>query len=239
MIQVRDCLDKPAVQQQVELLKKMWFSNQEKFMELAVFMKQNGYMPSNADATLLYCGLPANLKKDLSIIDMPLDAVVQLRKNLEREFVKAHIKSSENDHLSPEERFVELIVFLYRNELMPDIHSLDDVYTALPSDLRLEFSRTEIPLEQILLFRDILDKDSVRKHWNQSRTLGGSGEDRFADLVVFLKREGLLLFEDNLGYFYTALPVEFKRELSNFIFKVDTITRLKSAIKAAESSTSV
>lgn len=238
VIQVRDCLDKPPVQAQVELLKKMWFTHQEKFMELAVFMRQNGYMPANVDASLLYRGLPANLKKELSVIEMPLDAVVQLRKNLDREFVKAHIKSSENDNLSPEERFVELVVFLYRNELMPDIPTIDDLYTALPAELRLEFSRTEIPLEQILLFRDILDKAAVREHWNRSRNLGGSGEDRFADLVVFLKKEGLLIFEDNLGYFYTALPIEFKRELSNFVFKVETITRLKGAIKAAEASVS-
>jgi len=227
------------VQQQIEILKKMWFNNQEKFMELAVFMKQNGYLPPDTNATLLYCGLPASLKKELNVIDLPLEGVVQLRKNLEKEFVKAHIRSSEGDNLSPEERFVELAVFLYRNELIPDMPNLDDVYTALPADLRLEFSRTEIPLEQIMLFRDILDKRSVREQWNRSRSLGGSGEDRFADLVVFLKREGLLLFEDNLGHFYTALPVEFKRELSNFTFKVETITRLKNAIRAAEMSAQV
>jgi hypothetical protein len=119
-----------------------------------------------------------------------LTAISSIRSILEKEMIKEQLKNTKEAYLSDEERFIELVIFLERNELVNKGTSPSEIYMALPSQLKDELKMCNFPTELVIQVRDCLEKPPVQAQIELVKKMWFSHQEKFMELAVFLRQNG-------------------------------------------------
>ncbi len=204
---------------------------EERFVAIVEKLCEMNVISHKAHLIQIHSGLPKEIKDQVNRIDLPLEELRALRRNLKSDSVRAFLESDRFKDLNKEGRFVELVSFLDEQNLLGASNHLGQIYSGLPKEIKDQVNGINLPLEELRALRRNLKSDSVREFLESDRFKDLNKEDRLVELVSFLDEQKLLGKSNNLGHIYSGLPKEIKDQVNRINLPLKEVLRIHAALK--------
>jgi len=227
---LREALSDPTISAFLKTGEYQNLSPEDKFIALIDLLESNKLLGKSQNLGHIFSALPPELKKEMKIIDLPLSEFRALREALSHPKISAFLKTGEYQNLSPEDKFIALIDVLESNKLLGKSQHLSQIFSALPSELRKDMRRIDLPLSQYRALREALFHSTISAFLKTGEYQNLSPEDKFIALIDLLESNKLLVKSQHLGHIFSALPPELRNEMTKIELSLNEFRALRESL---------